>query len=638
MAQVEKNLPLYLFHEGTNYEAYKLMSPQHIEKEGKSGWMFRVWAPHAVNVSVVGNFNNWDRTVSSMDKISDGVWEIFIEGLKNYDIYKYSILTQDGRILMKADPYALHSETAPATASKLFESSYVWGDKKWMKDRESYDPYHNPMNIYELHAGSWRRHEDGTILNYRELADQLVDYLLQMNYTHVEILPITEYPYEGSWGYQVTGMFAPTSRYGTPDDFRYLVDKCHRNGIGVLLDWVVAHFPKDAHGLYEFDGTKTYEYEEEWKSEHKEWGTRVFDYGRNEVKSFLISSADFWLSSYHIDGIRVDAVASMLYLDYGRQNGQWRPNRFGGNYNLEAIEFLKKLNTAMLGKHKGAVMIAEESTAFPMVTKPVEAGGLGFQFKWNMGWMNDVLCYVSANPFFRKNMHDKVTFAITYTYSENYILPLSHDEVVHGKNSLISKQPGEYAEKFEGLKALFGFMMAHPGKKLLFMGGEFGQFIEWDYHKQLDWFLLDYDSHRNLHNFVGKLNRYYLKHPEFYQMDDNYDGFKWICVDDNMQNIVSFIRYAKNGDYTIAVVNFSPVARNLYSMGVPEKRTYRVVLDSNATEFGGTDIVKNIKYAAKKGEMHGYPYRIDLNIPAGSVLYLKPTKVRSVQPSQKDRI
>lgn len=638
MAQVEKNLPLYLFHEGTNYEAYKLMSPQHIEKEGKSGWMFRVWAPHAVNVSVVGNFNNWDRTVSSMDKISDGVWEIFIEGLKNYDIYKYSILTQDGRILMKADPYALHSETAPATASKLFESSYVWGDKKWMKDRESYDPYHNPMNIYELHAGSWRRHEDGTILNYRELADQLVDYLLQMNYTHVEILPITEYPYEGSWGYQVTGMFAPTSRYGTPDDFRYLVDKCHRNGIGVLLDWVVAHFPKDAHGLYEFDGTKTYEYEEEWKSEHKEWGTRVFDYGRNEVKSFLISSADFWLSSYHIDGIRVDAVASMLYLDYGRQNGQWRPNRFGGNYNLEAIEFLKKLNTAMLGKHKGAVMIAEESTAFPMVTKPVEAGGLGFHFKWNMGWMNDVLCYVSANPFFRKNMHDKVTFAITYTYSENYILPLSHDEVVHGKNSLISKQPGEYAEKFEGLKALFGFMMAHPGKKLLFMGGEFGQFIEWDYHKQLDWFLLDYDSHRNLHNFVGKLNRYYLKHPEFYQMDDNYDGFKWICVDDNMQNIVSFIRYAKNGDYTIAVVNFSPVARNLYSMGVPEKRTYRVVLDSNATEFGGTDIVKNIKYAAKKGEMHGYPYRIDLNIPAGSVLYLKPTKVRSVQPSQKDRI
>lgn len=626
MPHIDPNYPTYLFHEGTNYESYRLLGA--IYDPIDATWQFCVWAPHAKSVSVVGNFNDWDRTRNPMHKISDGIWMTQIGGLKEYEIYKYSIETADGRIILKADPFARHAETAPANASKLYTSRYVWGDKKWMKDRQSYDPFHTPMNIYELHLGSWRRHENGNVLNYRDMADQIVAYVRKMGYTHIEILPITEYPFEGSWGYQVTGMFAPTSRYGTPDDFRYLIDKCHRNGIGVFLDWVVAHFPKDAHGLYEFDGQPLYEYTEPWKAEHKEWGTRVFDYGKNEVRAFLISSADYWISEFHVDGIRVDAVASMLYLDYGRRDGEWHPNVFGGNYNLEAIDFLKQLNTAILTKHPGVVMIAEESTAFPLVTKPASDGGLGFHFKWNMGWMNDMLSYVSANPFFRKDMHNKVTFAITYAYSENYILPLSHDEVVHGKCSLLSKMPGEYAEKFEGLKAFYGFMYAHPGKKLLFMGGEFGQFIEWDFHKQLDWFLLDYDSHRRLHAFVEKLNAYYLKHPEMYEQDDTYDGFKWICVDDNTQNIVSFIRYAKDGDYTVAVVNFSPVARNMYSMGVPEKKVYRMVLDSNAVEFGGTDVIKNIKYSAKKGEMHGYPYHIEINIPANSVLYLKPAGAR----------
>ena len=621
----ELSLPVYLFHEGTNYEAYKLFCPS-CEKKGKVNvWTFRVWAPHAKSVSVVGDFNKWDRDVNRMKREGD-IWECTIEGLENYAAYKFSIQTKSGDILMKCDPFATHAETAPANASKLFESSYVWGDSKWQDSKKKYDPYHSPMNIYEVHLGSWRRYEDGNIYNYRKIADELSEYVKKMGYTHVEILPVTEYPFDGSWGYQVTGMYAPTSRYGTPDDFRYFVDKMHKSGIGVILDWVVAHFPKDVHGLYEFDGEPLYEYSDELKKEHKEWGTRVFDYGKTEVRSFLISSASYWVNEFHVDGIRMDAVASMLYLDYGRRDGAWRANAFGGNYNLEAIDFIKQLNTELLSKHPGLLMIAEESTAFPMVTKPAYDGGLGFNFKWNMGWMNDILCYVSANPFFRKDMHDKITFSITYAFSENYVLPISHDEVVHGKRSLLNKMPGEYNEKFDGDKAFLGYMMAHPGKKLLFMGAEFGQFIEWDYKKQLDWFLLDYDSHRNLHAFVKDLNAYYLAHKEMYEEDCSYDGFKWICVDDNTQNIVAFRRDAKDGEYTVAIINFSPVRRQNYCLGVPEFKYYDVVLDSNSPKYGGNSSV--LKYEPYEGAMHGYDQYISVDVAPNSVVYLKAGKAK----------
>ena len=638
---MEKNLqlPIYLFREGTNYESYKLFAP-HVSPAGDGTWIFRVWAPHAKSVSLVGDFNGWDREKDPMKTISPGIWECSVKGLKNFDVYKYSIEGADGKIVMKCDPYAQHAETAPANASKLFISDYNWRDGKWMSARSKRDPYRAPMNIYEVHLGSWKRYDDGNVFDYRKLAEELSSYCADMGYTHVEILPVTEYPFDGSWGYQVTGKFAPTSRYGTPDDFRAFVDVMHRKGIGVILDWVVAHFPKDEHGLCDFDGQALYEYEDELKKEHKEWGTRVFDYGKKEVRSFLISSANYWASEFHVDGIRMDAVASMLYLDYGRRGGEWRPNAFGGNYNLEAIDFIKQLNSVMLTKHEGLLMIAEESTAFPMVTKPSYDGGLGFNFKWNMGWMNDMLCYVSANPFFRKDMHDKVTFAITYAFSENYILPISHDEVVHGKRSLLDKMPGEYNEKFSAMRAFLGFMYAHPGKKLLFMGSEFGQFIEWDYKKQLDWFLLGYESHRRLRDFVKELNRYYLEHPEMYDLDCSYDGFKWICVDDNTQNIVSFKRVDEKGEYTVVVVNFSPVRRQSYCMGVPEMRKYKVVLDSNDVRFGGDD-AELPEYTAEDGEMHGMEQFIRMDIPANSVLYLKPGKAvkrkkRAEKPSAKE--
>ncbi len=630
MANSKNDIPVYFFHEGTNHQAYKLMSPTKTIQKGKALWTFRVWAPRAKEVYIVGDFNNWNKKSHPMDKISEGIWEAQINGLKRFDNYKYLIITSKGAELYKADPFALHSETAPSNASKLYFSKYKWKDTSWMNNRENFVAYSSPVNIYELHIGSWKRHSDGNPYTYKELALELAQYAKEMNYTHIEILPVTEYPYEGSWGYQVTGMFAPTSRYGEPDDFKFFVDTMHRNGIGVILDWVVAHFPKDDFGLSNFDGQPLFEYADEKKGEHKEWGTKVFDYSRNEVKSFLISSADFWINEYHIDGIRVDAVASMLYLDYGRKNGEWTPNAFGGNYNLEAIDFLKQLNASILGRYKGVLMIAEESTAFPMVTKPTYDGGLGFNFKWNMGWMNDMLSYVSTNPFFRKDCHNKLTFSITYAFSENYILPLSHDEVVHGKMSLLGKMPGEYEEKFDGLKTFFGFMMAHPGKKLLFMGGEFGQFIEWNYSQALDWFLLDFDAHSNMQKFVKALNSYYIKNKEMYALDTTMDGFEWICVDDNVQNIVSFVRKDNEGNYTIAVFNFSPVTRECYSMGVPENCCYKVVLDSNSAQFGGTN-EKAARYKAKSGGMHNQPYHIDMKIQGNSVVYLHKVASRTKQ-------
>lgn len=620
MAKKKTDIPVYLFHEGTNFEAYNFFMPQKMAK----CWVFRVWAPHAKAVSIVGEFNGWNDTANPCEKISEGIWQGSAK-VSQYDIYKYCITAQNGKKVLKSDPYAAHAETAPNNASKIYDiNGYKWSDQKWQATQRD-NMYDKPMNIYEMHVGSWKKYPDGNPYNYRKLADELVPYLKEMHYTHVELMPITEFPYEGSWGYQVTGFFAPTSRYGTPHDFMYLVDKLHRVGIGIILDWVVAHFPKDEHGLYEFDGTCLYESDDHLMNEHKEWGTRVFDYSKGEVKSFLISSANFWVEKYHIDGIRVDAVASMLYLDYARRSGEWRPNKFGGNYNLEAIEFIKEMNTAILSRHPSVMMIAEESTAFPMVTMPKDVGGLGFNFKWNMGWMNDMLSYVSLNPFFRKDNHAKVTFSLSYAFSENYILPLSHDEVVHGKGSLINKLPGEYMQKFHALKAFYGFMMAHPGKKLMFMGGEFAQFIEWNYSAGLDWLLLDFDSHKQIKDFVCDLNKYYLNNSEMYEQDCSQDGFKWLVVDDNSQNIVAFIRYAKDGDYTIAVVNFSPVERLAYTIGVPEKKSYVVKLNSNSVKYGGSD-EKNNHYKAKSGMVHGYENYIDIDIPADSVVYLKCAK------------
>ena len=622
MSSTPDSYATYLFHEGTNYQAHKMFSPVPAVENGEEGWNFAVWAPNAAAVSVVGEFNGWDKTAHPM-KEEGGIWSLFIPGLRQYDTYKYAVTDKKGRTVFKCDPYGLHFETAPANASKLYDiSGYRWKDRKWMKERQDYNPYGSPMNIYEVHAGSWRRYQDGNLLSYAALADQLIPYLKKMGYTHVELMPVTEYPYDGSWGYQVTGMFAPTSRYGTPHDFMEFVDRCHRSGIGVILDWVLAHFPRDEHGLAMFDGTPLYEYADPRKGEHKEWGTKVYDFGKNEVKSFLISAAMFWFDEYHIDGIRCDAVASMLYLDYGRKDGEWTPNVYGGNYNLEAKEFLQKMNTAILSKHRGALTIAEESTAFPMVTLPAYQGGLGFNFKWNMGWMNDSLHYLALDPFFRKDNHNDLTFAITYAYSENYILPISHDEVVHGKGSMIGKVPGDYDQKFEGLKAFYGFMMGHPGKKLNFMGNEFAQFIEWNFAQELDWFLLDYPRHRTFRKFIQDLNAFYLENKCMWQLDCSMDGFKWIVVDDNRQNIVSFIRRDADGDYVICVVNFSPVERKKYVMGVPENKIYKAELTSALKKYGGAE-ERRPSFRAVGKPSHGYPFSVKLNIPANSVMFLR---------------
>ncbi len=623
MKKTDEHYPKYLFHEGTNFETYDLFCPKNETKRGKDGFLFRVWAPNAKAVSVVGDFNNWEVGATPMSADDGGIWEGFVPDLKIYDAYKYAITAKSGKTVLKTDPYGLHFETTPANASKLFcLNGYDWKDKKWLSDRNEYSPYDKPLNIYEVHFGSWKRHSDGNVLSYRQMADELVPYVKSMNYTHIELMPMTEYPYDGSWGYQVTGLFAPTSRYGTPHDFMYFIDACHQAGIGVILDWVIAHFPKDEHGLSDFDGSALYEYADPKKGEHYEWGTKVFDYGKPEVQSFLISAADFWFKFYHIDGIRVDAVASMLYLDYCRKEGEWIPNKDGGNYNLEARDFLQKLNTAILTRHSGVMTIAEESTAYPMITKPPFDGGLGFNFKWNMGWMNDSLEYLSADPFFRKDMHNRLTFSITYAYSENYILPLSHDEVVHGKKSLIDRVVGDYDGKFEAIKAFFGYMLTHPGKKLLFMGGEFGQFIEWKFDEQLDWFLLDYPRHKALQEYVKNLNKLYLSTPALYEQDCSWEGFRWVSVDDNTQNIVSYLRYAKNGDYVLVVINFSPVERKKYVMGVPELKTYKAVFSSVSKKYGGTSDRKAV-YHAKKTEMHGLPYSICMTVPAYSAIIYK---------------
>ena len=615
------DLPIYLFKQGNNMEAYRYFGAHLCAQDGQAGVVFRVWAPHAQAVSVVGDFNRWTPDADMMHKVADAVWELFIPGMKAYDVYKFCITTPSGEQVYKADPYAFHAETRPANGSKVYDiGGYPWGDAAWDEAQKKRDVLNSPMLIYELHAGSWKMKEEGVPYNYSELADELIPYIKEMGYTHVELLPITEYPFDGSWGYQVTGYFAPTSRYGTPHDFMAFVDKLHQAGIGVILDWVPAHFPKDGYGLYMFDGAPCYEDPNPRRGEHKEWGTMVFNYGMPEVQSFLISSALFWVEQYHIDGLRVDAVASMLYLDYNRRDGEWEQNVNGGKENLEAIAFLQKLNTAILTRHPEKYMIAEESTAWPNVTKPAADGGLGFNFKWNMGWMNDMLSYMKTDPLFRAGNHGKVTFSFFYAFSENFVLPISHDEVVHGKCSLINKMPGDYEQKFANLRTFYGYMTAHPGKKLLFMGQEFGQFIEWDENKPLDWMLLGYDKHRQLQAYVKDLNAFYRETPAMWEIDYSWEGFQWIVPDDNQQSVIAFLRRDAKGKMVMVVCNFNPVLREGYEMGVPNAGIYKEVLNSDDPKYGGSGVT-NGTVRSRKGAMHGFEQHVSLTLPPLSTLY-----------------
>ena len=611
-----------LFYSGRDCRAFDYMGAHPFVQDGEQGYLFRVYAPEAKKVSVMGEFNDWNRDADYMTRDEQGIWEKFIPNIPEYAAYKYSVWAKSGDVFDKSDPYGFHFETRPGNATKAYDiDGYEWGDASWLDWRKKHLPYSNPVNIYECHLGSWKMHEDGNFYSYRQLADELVPYVKEMGYTHIEFMPLTEYPFDGSWGYQVIGYFAATSRYGTPKDLMYLIDKAHQAGLGVIMDWVPAHFPKDGCGLVEFDGSHLYEYADPLKMEHKEWGTRVFDYGKVSTRNLLFSSAMFWIEKFHMDGLRVDAVASMLYLDYNRQ-GEWRPNVHGGRENLEAVDFLRLLNEYILTDHPDVMMIAEESTAWPMVTKPGYDGGLGFNFKWNMGWMNDMLCYCSADPFFRKDMHDKITFSFMYAFSENYILPLSHDEVVHGKCSLISKMPPPYENQFGGLRALYGYMAAHPGKKMLFMGGEFAQFSEWAYQRGLDWMLLDYPAHRQMQAYVKALNHFYLATPQLWEQDTDWRGFEWISHEDNRNSIIAFRRVAKDGSDIVVVVNFSPEEQQEYRIGVPITGTYEEIFTSDKTEFGGSGMA-NGKLKTENKPMHGQEQSIVLKIPRFGVLFFK---------------
>ena len=619
-------LDMYYFGQATHYDIYRKLGAHPIVEKGKKGVCFTLWAPNAAKVSVIGSFNNWQEDANEMQRLEPmGIYEAFIPEASVGDMYKFYIETRDGRRLYKADPYANYAELRPGTASVVTDiEHFKWTDNKWMEKRKAVKDVHSqPMAIYEVHPGSWMRHpgrEDEGFYSYRELAERLTDYVKEMGYTHVELMGISEYPFDGSWGYQVTGYYAPTARYGTPEDFAYLIDYLHKNNIGVILDWVPAHFPKDAHGLAEFDGTCLYEYADPKKGEHPDWGTKIFDYGKNEVKNFLIGSALMWIEHYHVDGLRVDAVASMLYLDYGKQDGQWVANKYGGNKNLEAIEFFKHINTLILGRNPGAVMIAEESTAWPKVTGSVEEDGLNFSFKWNMGWMHDFLDYMKLDPYFRKDNHNKMTFAMSYNSSENYILVLSHDEVVHLKCSMINKMPGEGEDKFSNLKAGYAFMMGHPGKKLLFMGQEFGQLREWSEERELDWFLLEEDSHRQLQTFVKDLLHIYNKYPAMYEADTDWNNFEWINADDAYRSIFSFVRKSKSGRKNLLFVcNFTPVAREDYRVGVPKRKQYKLIFNSDEEKYGGTGEKRPLTYKAVKKECDNREFSFAYPLPAYGV-------------------
>lgn len=619
----ELELPIYLFHQGTAAKAYELMGAHPAAQNGKAGYLFRVWAPNAKNVAVMGDFNQWDEAGFPMERLTpQGIWQIFIPNIKEYSAYKYIIEDTHGNLITKADPYGFHMETRPGTASKTFNmDKYVWKDLKWRNRQKTKSSYSSPMNIYEVHLGSWRKYQDGNYFDYNKMAEELIPYVVDMGYTHLELMPVSEYPFDGSWGYQVMGYYAPTSRYGSPEGFMSFVDACHQAGISVILDWVAGHFPKDSNGLYRFDGCNCYEYDDPKKNEHEEWGTRIFDWGKNEVRSFLISNAMFWMEKYHIDGLRVDAVASMLYLDYGRKDGQWTPNINGGNENLEAVSFLQDLNKTIFRFYPNALMIAEESTAWPMVTKPVDVGGLGFNFKWNMGWMNDTLQYMRTDPLFRKGSHSNLTFPLTYFFSENYILPLSHDEVVHGKGSLVNKMPGEYELKFANLRAYLSYMMAHPGKKLLFMGGELAQFSEWDFMNELDWNLLEYDMHKKFHGFIRELNHFYSGSSELWEQDDGWEGFQWIQPDDSDSNILSFRRINKKSDELIIACNFSPVHRDSYRIGVPKPGIYQTVFHSGSVQYGGICENTACEIIADPIQQNGYEYSLKVDLPGLSTVF-----------------
>jgi 1,4-alpha-glucan branching enzyme len=620
---------LHLFAEGTHYRAWERLGSHPTTVDGVAGVHFAVWAPNAQRVSVIGDFNRWDGRAHVMRRlIPSGVWEIFIPDLPDGAPYKYEVRTPAGHLLQKADPYALHFEVPPNSASVIWTAGrYQWRDGEWMRDRESYGAWRErPMSIYEVHPGSWRRvPEDGNrFLTYRELGDVLVPYLREMGYTHVELMPVLEHPFAGSWGYQVIGFFAPTSRFGTPDDFRYFVDECHRHGIGVILDWVPGHFPKDRHGLAEFDGTSLYEHADPRKGEHREWGTLVFNYGRNEVRSFLLSSALYWLEELHLDGLRVDAVASMLYLDYSRTAGEWIPNQFGGRENLEAVTFLQHLNTVTHGRVPGTVTIAEESTAWPAVSRPVYLGGLGFSYKWNMGWMHDILEYITEDPIHRRWHHNKITFSMLYAFTENFILPFSHDEVVHGKRAMLDKMAGDVWQKHATLRTLYGYMFGHPGKKLMFMGSELGQWREWNYDESLDWHLAEEPMHAGLRRWVQDLNYTYQRERSLHEIDFEGAGFSWIDCNDNENSVVSLMRRAHDPhDFTVIVANFTPVPRQAYRIGVPEDGWYREVLNSDAAIYGGSNMGNGGGAMAEPIPAHGFPHSISLVVPPLGFLLLK---------------
>ncbi len=609
------------FGKGTCDKAYQYLGCHAHASDGKAGYVFRVWAPNAKNVWVSGDFNAWSKDAAPMHPVQDGVWECFLETAKEYDAYKYYIERADGSFVYKTDPYVYYTETLPGNAGRVYDlDGFSWNDGSYRRAKAGKKFLNKPVNIYEVHMGSWRRHEDGSYLSYREMAEQLIPYVKKMGFTHIELMPISEYPFDPSWGYQVTGYYAATSRYGEPKDFMKFVDDCHRAGIGVILDWVGAHFPKDENGLYEFDGGFCYESANPLNNEHPEWNTRIFDYDKGEVVSFLMSNAVFWMDKFHIDGLRVDAVASMIYLDYGKKSGEWTPNEFGENINMGAVAFLRKLNEAVFLESKSALMIAEESTAFPMVTKPGYDGGLGFNLKWNMGWMNDMLEYMSLDPLFRRDHHRNITFSLTYAFSENFVLPLSHDEVVHGKRSMIEKMPGEYDDKFNNLRAFYGYMMAHPGKKLLFMGNEFAQFREWDFANELDWQLLDFEKHAKMQAFVRDLNRFYLTHTPFWNNDADWNGFKWISCDDYQQSIIAFRRIDKAGNEIICVSNFCPVERQNYRIGVPAPGKYKVVFNSDSKKYGGTG-TRLLPVTSERCAMHGFSDSVRLTIAPMSTVY-----------------
>ena len=614
-------LDQYLFGQGNHYEIYKKLGAHMVDDEGQEGVYFAVWAPNAKSVSVVGEFNDWDRTRNPMTRAEYiGIYTCFVPGVKEGMMYKFCIETITGEYHMKADPYANYAELRPGTASRITNiENLKWTDSSWMTAREKWNHKKEPMSVYEVHMGSWKRHpgtEDEGFYTYREFAKEITKYMKDMGYTHVEIMGIAEHPFDGSWGYQVTGYYAPTSRYGTPEDFAWMINYLHRNGIGVIMDWVPAHFPKDEHGLAEFDGTATYEYADPRKGEHPDWGTKIFDLGKNEVRNFLIANALFWVEHFHIDGLRVDAVASMLYLDYGKKDGEWVPNQYGGNENLEAVDFFKHLNTVVLGRNPGALMIAEESTAWPKVTGDVEDGGLGFSLKWNMGWMHDFTEYMKLDPYFRKDNHHMMTFAMSYEYSENYILVLSHDEVVHLKCSMLNKMPGLGFDKYANLKAGYAFMMGHAGKKLLFMGQEFAQLREWSEERELDWFLLAEPEHQQMKMWVKDLLHLYKRHKAMYEMDQSWEGFEWINADDGYRSIYSFMRHSKGAKKNLLFVcNFTPMARDDYRVGVPRKKQYKLILNSDEEKYGGTGADRKKIYKAEKKECDGRPYSFAYKLP-----------------------